>query len=103
MAPKSNPIHLRSIIQTVIGELDKKQVCSEEEIRSAWLGAVGEAAARHAQPTSLKKGVLYAVVDNPGWMQELAIKKRGILKALHRHFTKDDVRDIKFWTGVLRK
>jgi len=79
-----------------MARLDREKSISEEELLQVWEAAVGKSAATHAKPTSLQKGVLRVVVDNPGWTQNLTLSKRKTLKKLQSRFGKDKIVDIRF-------
>lgn len=96
----AKPKHISSLIQSLIKDLDKKQLCSKEEIDKVWEDVVGKRDSIHAWPTSLTKGVLKISVDNPGWIYQLTTQKRTILKKLQSYFGKDKITHIHFRTGV---
>ena len=96
MKKRQPALKISEIVQKIIGEIDQKQVCSEDEVQTVWGDIVGEAGFKYSKPTSLQKGVLRVAVNNSCWIQELTIQKRGILKKLQTHFGKDKISDIRF-------
>ena len=85
------------VLRDVISHLDGKKV-SEEEVRGVWAEAAGPGS-RHSSPISLSQRVLKVHVDSPGWMQELTLQKRKVLKKLQSHFGKDKIQEIHFRIG----
>ena len=95
--PSATPV--AELIRALVGRLDGEKTIGEEDIVQGWGLAVGQAAARHSKPVSLKKNTLRVVVDNPGWLQQLTLIKRSALKKLQSHFGKDKISDIRFRIG----
>ncbi len=62
---------------------------------------MGEAGFRHSRPASVKKNVLTVKVDSSVWMQELAMRKRQLLKGLKRDLGKDRISEIQFRIGEI--
>ena len=90
------------LIGSVIKKLGAKTRFTEEEIKSAWEEAVGEAAARHTKPVSLRKAILLINVDNSGWLYELAIKKKKILKKLEESNSNKKIKDVRLRIGEIK-
>ncbi len=97
MKKKAAPIG--EVVQSVFAQIESQKKLSQEAVDAYWKGLVGEAGFKHSRPTSLKKGVLTVRVDSSGWMQELSMQKRGILKGLKRALGKDKISEINFRIG----
>ena len=97
MTKKITPIG--DIVKSVFARLENEKTFSKEDIESQWKVMVGVSGANHSRPASLRKGVLTVFVDSSGWMQEMAMQKRKILKQLKRQFGKDKISGIQFRIG----
>ena len=97
MTKKITPIG--EIVKSVFAQLENEKTFSREDVESQWKVLIGVPAAKHTRPVSLRKGVLMVFVDSSGWMQEMAMKKRKILKQLKRQFGKDRISGINFRIG----
>jgi len=96
---KSSASSVGDVLRGVFSQIDQKKEMGEEEIRGVWTDAAGTAGSRHSSPVSLSKKVLRVHVDSPGWMQELTMQKRKVLKKLQSHFGKDKIQEIHFRIG----
>lgn len=96
-AGKITPIG--EIIHGVFARIENEKNLSKEEVGSLWKEACGAQAAGHSSPMTLKKGILTVWVDSSGWMQELSLRKREILKALKRKPGKDKISEIHLKIG----
>ena len=97
MGEKITPIG--QIVKDVFAEMESKKNISKEEAEARWIELVGEAGAKHTKPVTLRKGVLNVLVDSSVWMQEVNMRKRGLLKGLKRLLGKDRISEIKFMIG----
>jgi hypothetical protein len=65
-----------------------------------WDDVVGKTIARHARPSSIKKGVLLVKVTDSVWVQELEFKAETIKERLNTKLERDAIRKIKFRVGT---
>ena len=96
---RKNLTPIGDIVKTVFARLENEKTFSKEDIEEQWKVFVGPAGAKHTRPASLRKGVLTVFVDSSGWMQEMSLQKRKILKQLKRQFGKDKISGIQFRVG----
>jgi len=96
---KNSIVPIREIIKVVFARLESEKLFSKEDVESQWKILVGALAAKHTRPASLRKKVLTVFVDSSGWMQEMTLQKRKILKELKRLFGKDKISRIHFRIG----
>jgi predicted nucleic acid-binding Zn ribbon protein len=96
MTKKITPIG--DIVRSVFEKLEKEKTFSREDVEAQWKAIVGPGS-RHSRPASLRKGVLTVFVDSSGWMQEMNLQKRKLLKQLKRQFGKDKISGIQFKIG----
>lgn len=73
------------------------------KIWSRWEEIVGRAAAMHALPDNMFKGVLIVKVDHATWMQELGYLKKELLTKIEKFFPSITFKDIRFSQGPLPK
>lgn len=64
-----------------------------------WEEVVGEGIAAHAEPTSLRDGVLKVRADSPVWATEIGYLAEEIRGAIERELGPGSVRSISVWTG----
>ena len=69
--PVRPALPLQQLVPGVMQRLGLAQRLQEAQISQRWSELVGSDIARHAQPVSLKNGLLIVVVDNSAWLQEL--------------------------------
>ena len=96
---KSKITLIADIIKTVFARIEGEKTFTKEDIEGQWKALVGEAAARHTRPASLRKGVLTVFVDSSGWIHQMTLQKRKTLKQLKRQFGKDRISGIHFRMG----
>lgn len=98
MKKKKEAILVGDVVKNLIQQIDGKHKIPEEDILKTWRTIVGEHAANATQPIEIKNGKLRILVQNPGWVQELTIKKREIIKKLGTVYGHQIIRDIGFTT-----
>ncbi len=96
---KSKLVPISEIVKSVFERLENEKTFSKEDIESQWKTLFGIQTAKHTRPVALRKGILTVFVDSSGWMQEMSIQKRKILKQLKRQFGKDRISGIHFRIG----
>jgi predicted nucleic acid-binding Zn ribbon protein len=100
MHKDKNP--LEGVLKKIIGSVSEKGAPTEEDVRAAWDAAVGEKAAAHSRPRTLKAGRLVVSVDGSSWLYELTVQKRGILKKLEESFKGKKIKEITLRIGELK-
>ena len=98
---RSKARSIENIVKDVIKNLSGKARVSEEEVSEAWKKAAGSAAATHTRPVSIKRAVLTVNVDGSGWLYELTIKKRELLKKLEGKIRGKELKGIRFRIGEI--
>mgnify|MGYP001592021544 FL=1 len=99
MKNKITPI--QDIVKSVFERLEQEKKLTREDVEERWKEIAGAAGSKHARPVSLRKGVLIVFVDSSGWMQEMSLQKRKLLKQLKRAFGKDKILGIQFRIGEI--
>jgi predicted nucleic acid-binding Zn ribbon protein len=93
---------LEKVLKDVIKDLSGKERFGEEEIAGAWEAAVGAAAAKHSRPVSFKKATVTVNVDRSGWLYELTVQKKEILKKLEERLGAKKIKDIRLRIGEIK-
>jgi predicted nucleic acid-binding Zn ribbon protein len=68
-------------------------------IWSRWSEIVGPSIARHAEPSSLREGVLRVRADSPTWATELGYLAVDIKARANELIGNQAVSDVRVWTG----
>ncbi len=92
----AKPQKIKPIIAEVMASLAKSDM---EPVRGSWHALLGEDAAKHAVPISIKKGVLLVGVDSSVWLQHLTMRRLDILRKLKDVALDKPVEDIRFRHG----
>ena len=90
------------VVKGVLQEMGPKGRLTEEAMAEAWEGAAGKAAASHSRPVSFRQATLLVHVDGSGWLYELTLKKKEILKKLEDDFKGKKLKDIRFRIGEVK-
>src|SRR5688500_982685 len=64
-----------------------------------WSEIVGGTIADHAEPTSLKDGVLRIRTDSPAWATELGYRGSQIARRANEVAGSEVVKEVRVWTG----
>lgn len=98
---KQNIGPLGRILEGALKRIKKGKV-SEEEILVIWKESAGEKACNHSRPRSLKKGSLVIDVDSSGWLYELTLRKKELLKAVGQRLKGKKLKEIRFRIGEIK-
>ncbi len=74
---------LRHILDGIVSDLGITQELKLIKIRSDWKNITGELISMHAEPWSLKDGILTLKVDSPHWMQEIRLHENLIIEKIN--------------------
>lgn len=85
---------VQSTLNKVLAHLTRKGLL-ENEILECWKNIKKEYVS-HAQPRSLRKGILYLDVEDSNWLYYCTLKKEEIKQGLKKFFMQGIVKDIKF-------
>ena len=95
------PTAIADVVKLLVQKIDSEERFEENKINLAWVEVVGARAGKHSKPVALARKKLKVIVTNPGWIQELTMAKRGLLKKLQSRFGRDKIHDIVFKTGEI--
>jgi predicted nucleic acid-binding Zn ribbon protein len=88
------------LVPQVMKKLGLEQRLQQSQVFFLWPEIVGSEVAHHAQPVSLRNGLLVVAVDHPVWLQELSrFHKPLMLQKVQERVGKKTVRDICFRIG----
>ncbi|HEX2239786.1 MAG TPA: DUF721 domain-containing protein [Actinomycetota bacterium] len=93
------PTRLRDVLASMGGALGLDNPVETAKLWREWESVVGEDVARHARPSSLKRGVLRIRTDSPVWATELGYLTEHIRSEANRMFGHEVIRAIKVWTA----
>ena len=68
-------------------------------IWSRWTEIVGDAIGAHAEPSSLREGVLKVRADSPAWAAELGYLASDIKTRANALIGRQSVLEVRVWTG----
>jgi hypothetical protein len=99
------PRRLRDILDPLARRVGIDAGVVTGRVWSEWDGIVGQDIAEHAQPTSLRRGVLRVRTDSPVWATELTYLSEEIRRRVNERLGRDEVTVVKIWTapGTLRR
>ena len=100
-APVAQPDNsTNKLVPVVMKRLGLEQRLQQSQVFFLWPHIVGSDIARHAQPVSLRNGLLIVAVDHPVWLQELSrYHKPLIVQRVQDRVGKKAIRDIAFRIG----
>ena len=94
----ANPTN--KLVPLVMKQLGLEQRLQQSQVFYLWPNIVGSDIARHAQPVSLRNGLLVVAVDHSTWLDQLRrYCKAEILQKVHECIGKKAVREICFRIG----
>lgn len=98
--PLTGFTHIKELMDNIFETSALPINFDDREIWKLWDGVVGKTIARHARPSSIKKGVLLVKVTDSVWVQELEFKAETIKERLNTKLQRDAIRKIKFRVGT---
>lgn len=76
------PRRVNEILSPLITQLTVAKRPSAEEVAQVWRRLVGPQAAKHSQPTSLRRGELLVAVDTSAWLWNLSLQRQRLVEGL---------------------
>ncbi len=95
----SNPLRMRDLLQAAGARLGLEGALETGLVWTCWSEIVGDATAAHAEPTSLKAGVLRIRTDSPTWATEVGYLKDEIKTRANRVVGRALVSEVRVWTS----
>lgn len=90
---------LRDLLPAATGRLGIPSPEATGRVWSAWKDIVGPAVAAHAEPTSLREGVLRIRADSPAWATEIGYLADEIRSRANSVTGRTLVLEVRVWTG----
>ena len=95
----NDPHRIKDLLQGVGERLGFGGAIETGLVWSRWNDIVGDAVAAHAEPTSLREGVLRVRTDSPTWATEVAYLGQEIKRAANQVAGKELVSEVRVWTA----
>lgn len=90
---------MRDLIQAAGARLGLEGAVETGLVWTRWPEIVGDATAAHAEPTSLKAGVLRIRTDSPTWATEVGYLQDEIKARANRMVGRALVSEVRVWTS----
>lgn len=95
----NEPERLRDLLDDFGGRLGMGSPARVGKVWAHWRDIVGPAIADHADPTSLREGVLRVRADSPAWATEIGYLGTEIKDRINTAVGKDMVGEVRVWIG----
>lgn len=92
-------LRLKDLLPAATGRLGIPSPEATGRVWSAWPDIVGPAVAAHAEPTSLREGVLRIRADSPAWATEIGYLADEIRTRANAVTGAALVSEVRVWTG----
>lgn len=92
-------LRLKDLLPDATGRLGIPSPEATGRVWSAWPEIVGDAVAAHAEPTSLRNGVLKVRADSPAWATEIGYLVDEIRSRANAVTGRTLVSEVRVWTG----
>jgi predicted nucleic acid-binding Zn ribbon protein len=90
---------LRDLLETEVQRAGIKNAVLVGRVWELWGGLVGRDVAAHAEPTSLKHGILRVRADSPAWATELSYLADDLRRRINQGVGNDVVGEVRVWSG----
>lgn len=90
---------LRDLLSATGERLGLGQTAELGRLSAQWVEIVGPAIADHAEPTSLKEGVLRIRTPSAAWATEMSYLGREIARRANDALGRDAVEQVRVWTA----
>lgn len=98
-ARKSEYVHIKNVLSTVISNCRPETNSALSEIRKIWNAEFDKAITENAQPTALKGAILLITVKSSTLTHQLRFLANDIIQAINRETGQHRITEIKFKTG----
>lgn len=99
MRDRDGLVRMRDLLSNFGRRIGMPDAPATGVIWSKWRDIVGPQIADHAEPSSLKDGVLRVRTDSPTWATEIGYMGAQIASAANRVAGRDMVQRVVVWTG----
>jgi hypothetical protein len=94
-----DPKRMSDVLGAIGGSLGLGAAVGTGKVWAHWSEIVGGTIADHAEPTSLKEGVLRIRTDSPAWATELGYRGAQIARRANEVAGSEVVKEVRVWTG----
>ena len=94
-----DPVRIRDVLDGFGIKVGLGRSKDASVIWSRWTEIVGDAVALHAEPSSLRDGVLKVRADSPTWAAELGYLVEEIRAKANALIGRQSVVEVRVWTG----
>jgi hypothetical protein len=95
----NDPHRIKDLLQGVGERLGFGGAIETGLVWSRWNDIVGDTVAAHAEPTSLREGVLRVRTDSPTWATEVGYLGQEIKRAANQVAGAELVSEVRVWTA----
>lgn len=95
----NDPFKLSDLLGSAAQRFGVQDASAVATLWQRWAEVVGPEIAAHAEPTSLRDGVLKVRADSPVWATEIGYLADEIKAAIERELGPGSVRNVSVWTG----
>lgn len=97
--PEKEPAALRGLLGPAASGYGLDDALSAGTLWKRWVDVVGPDVAAHAEPTSLRDGVLRVRADSPVWAHEIGYLTGEIKKRANETLGRPAVVEVKVWSA----
>lgn len=97
--PEKDPAPLRGLLGSAAAGYGLDDALSAGTLWKRWVEVVGPDVAAHAEPTSLRDGVLRVRADSPVWAHEIGYLAAEIKKRANETLGRDAVAEVRVWNA----
>ena len=97
--PEKDPAPLRGLLGPAAAGYGLDDALSAGTLWKRWVDVVGPDVAAHAEPTSLRDGVLRVRADSPVWAHEIGYLTAEIKKRANQTLGRDAVVEVRVWNA----
>jgi len=90
------PERIGSILPNVLNKFGLKKGVEQHRALIIWNQIVGKGIAFHTKPGWVRGGILWVIVDDPVWREELEFLKHQIVEKINNSLEGTKIRGIKF-------
>lgn len=101
--PSSEPAPLGSLLSGAAGRFGLDDPGAVGSVWRKWPDIVGSDVASHAEPTSLRSGVLRVRADSPVWAHEIGYLAEEIKGRANSLLGRAAVTEVRIWSGPSKK
>jgi hypothetical protein len=98
-AHRGEPRRIGEVLDTVGRRLGLSSARDIGRLWRAWSDIVGAAVAAHAEPTSLREGVLRVRAESPAWAAELGYLADDIRERANGFLGEQLIEELRVWVG----